>query len=174
MPRAARLSCFEKPTSAVRGPPSSSLQNHLHPPKPDLPRSWKPNCRRNQNPLEHEAGRDARHSPTRMPRHASQCQHMRRWHVHQERHCPGSKASNFLQETPVAAQEAVFLPQGTARVQNGNPPSRACPKTSWGLSGEHEKAAGETRGTGGPDPTHTAPGPLQEVCSEPVSICKRQ
>lgn len=31
-PRAARLSCFEKPTSAVRGPPSSSLQNHPHPP----------------------------------------------------------------------------------------------------------------------------------------------
>lgn len=47
-PRTARLSCFETPTSAVRGPPSLSLHNHPHPPKPDLPRSWKPNCRRNQ------------------------------------------------------------------------------------------------------------------------------
>lgn len=43
-PSAACLSWFEHPTPAVRGWPSSSLQDPPRPPKPDLPRSWKPNC----------------------------------------------------------------------------------------------------------------------------------
>lgn len=95
-------------------------------------------------------------TPTRRLRLTdSPCQHTRRWHVHQQRHCPGSKASSFLQKTSVAAKEAVSLPQGTgSSAQNGNLPSRACPETSQGPWVEREKAAGEARETGGLAP-HT-------------------
>lgn len=174
-PRAARLSCFETPTSAVRGPPSLSLHNHPHPPKPDLPRSWKPNCRRNQNPLEHEARRDTQHSPHQ---DAAACQPVPTQATMAR--APGAALSR-LQGIQCLARNLSGCPGGcvpppghSSSVQNGNPPSRACPKTSWGFWGEHEKAAGETRETGGLAPTHTAPGPLQDVCSEPGRICRRQ